>query len=459
MQQATEQITNTLLENLPRKAGRILPGELADCGFPDYLVHYIRIRLEENLQNAMNPEHVEWVDSGNEVVNQAWQAYFLQIRPAVQLPYSQARPVIRQVVADVLPLLAAPRSSLAGFLFSGDETLAYDEIIRRCEQIPFYRHFGTALPRFMEKKKMTEISREQCAHFIASLDEKLVSRYSPVNWEKLLDPWFRLMGSGIPPSLLERFFEDKNEMEVAGAFGRVSSPLSKKEIIEIITQRTPAIASPSAGRPGSKTREDISEETIAGAVKDTQHVEENSIVGRALRDNLEEGSTLASNNQNSEDAETRFNALFSRFQKPDDDEIKSDDREALPMWRRFVPDDDPDAGEDTREEEPDPPYEPEAGTTEEPEPDQAVPEPPVRKSEPGDIFTHIDNDKDYFVENLFGGDEEVFHDVLEELGSCKKWKDAAAYLTENVFRRNFIDIYSEPAVDFTDRLQEYFNRK
>lgn len=68
----------------------------------------------------------------------------------------------------------------------------------------------------------------------------------------------------------------------------------------------------------------------------------------------------------------------------------------------------------------------------------------------------LESERSYYVQELFGGSEQAYEESLREIARQNDWKSASKQIEKNIFRRNMIDIYSEPAVDFTDRLQTYF---
>ncbi|MEX0772972.1 MAG: hypothetical protein WD038_07380 [Balneolales bacterium] len=494
MQQITEQITKRLLGNLPGDADFIKPDELLNYGFPEFLVKRIQLELGSHLSTSLNLYKNEWVDTTNITVKTAWDDFLNEISPLAHLPLSYASNVVRKAVADVLLMLVEPRACLPDFIFFDDNKLTLDEVIRRCEQLTVYRHFGSALPRFMEKKNLDAMSKEQCSHFITALDEKLISRYTFSNWQKLFEPWFLMMGPELSPALLQHFFNDKDDKGTAQSFAKQQSPLSLNNVVQIIKRPdTSDIIQEEVAGPARSTikqarslrlKEEISEETIVGAVKDTQDFEEDSIIARAHRANLEEENDLASENLN-EPADEKSIFSSNSFQQTDD-KGQSDEEEAAPIWKQFTPyepDDDEYEAEESEELEeleaqqpagPDAPLFEEAENMKEVEEndvdngsaifeqfneDHSEEKNFVEKNGGKDIIKYVGGNKEYYVDNLFGGDEDLFHDVLEDLQACNEWKEAVRFLTEDVFRRNFIDIYSEPAVDFTDLLQDYFKKE
>jgi hypothetical protein len=63
-----------------------------------------------------------------------------------------------------------------------------------------------------------------------------------------------------------------------------------------------------------------------------------------------------------------------------------------------------------------------------------------------------------FVVEIFLNDELDFYKHLENIASYDQWRVAGRYITRDIFDRNRIDLYSEPAVMFTDAVQEFFDQ-
>lgn len=71
----------------------------------------------------------------------------------------------------------------------------------------------------------------------------------------------------------------------------------------------------------------------------------------------------------------------------------------------------------------------------------------------------LSDDQDIFIEEIFRGSERAYDEALEDIASYDNWSDLSKYVERDVFKRNLVDMYSEAAVDFTDRLQGYFLEK
>jgi hypothetical protein len=76
-----------------------------------------------------------------------------------------------------------------------------------------------------------------------------------------------------------------------------------------------------------------------------------------------------------------------------------------------------------------------------------------------ELKEQLSGDRELFVEEIFRGSDRAFDEAVENIATYDSWRDASKYIEKDIFKRNLVDMYSEPAVDFTDRLQSYFLEK
>jgi hypothetical protein len=69
----------------------------------------------------------------------------------------------------------------------------------------------------------------------------------------------------------------------------------------------------------------------------------------------------------------------------------------------------------------------------------------------------LKDDEDRFVSQIFSGSEKAYEEALIDLNQLENWKQASRFIEKEIFARNLVDMYDEEAVDFTDRLQTYFD--
>ncbi len=76
-----------------------------------------------------------------------------------------------------------------------------------------------------------------------------------------------------------------------------------------------------------------------------------------------------------------------------------------------------------------------------------------------ELSNMLSDDRDLFVEEIFRGSDRAYDQAIEDIAAYDDWQSASKYIQKDIFKRNLVDMYSEEAVDFTDRLQSYFLRK
>lgn len=61
-----------------------------------------------------------------------------------------------------------------------------------------------------------------------------------------------------------------------------------------------------------------------------------------------------------------------------------------------------------------------------------------------------------FIKQIFSGKKKKYRSALEEIQAQDDWESASEFIHEKVFSPNEVDMFSDIAVEFTDRLQTYF---
>lgn len=62
-----------------------------------------------------------------------------------------------------------------------------------------------------------------------------------------------------------------------------------------------------------------------------------------------------------------------------------------------------------------------------------------------------------FTKEIFKGKKKKYTESLNKIQELDSWDEASDFLEKNVFSEKDVDMFSETAVDFTDKLQSYFN--
>ena len=167
-----------------------------------------------------------------------------------------------------------------------------------------------------------------------------------------------------------------------------------------------------------------------------------------------------------EESEEEYSSLSSRFEisekdipKPESEEEafnwvseepeeEEDDDGESPMWKAYMGEEDEDAADEDENVDED-------GFIDEPIIDLTK-ESDDSRAESEKIEEWLKDDRDRFVESIFGGSDSAFDQALIDIAQKNEWKEASKYIEKEIFARNLVDMYDEAAVDFTDRLHTYF---
>ena len=171
-----------------------------------------------------------------------------------------------------------------------------------------------------------------------------------------------------------------------------------------------------------------------------EHVNDDEPLFKAFSFDEEPDEIFKPNLESEQDEESIITSEFEDLESNTDDletqdENDSDDVEE-PMWKRF-------AIQDT--EDVSPVFEPDKPVTE-------IEEPNLFR----ELASRLEDQRSDFINNLFNGDRTAYNEALEEFTTMKNWRIAGKYLTNEVFRKNKVDMYSEVAAEFTDRLHKFF---
>jgi hypothetical protein len=516
MRQSIQKITQKLIDRLPENDQYYRIEELRSWEFPSFIVRRISVELKRNLSDSMNIPKTDWANTGVDAVLDAWQQFIDAIQDEARLPASYAQAVIETAVSDVLEILVQPRKNVPDVIFGAKDELSAEQLHQRLEAVVVYRHFAVVLSRYVQKKDLETLSKERCSTIITQADQKLTSGYSPLNWAQMLEPLFQLQDDGIDTNLLRLFFEDKKMPRIARKFDLMNTVLSRAEFIEVLSSpelldfdgyeddqsslfedqppskneendKKPSASVSKEKDESGEEDEDSEQQELQGKdqqVKsdESEEVEEDDSINAVFKEEAEEDeeNEVTSESEENEDKEkeeerekqdisdeiekeTRKDSLSEKSASPteEQEEPKKDTEitagsEETPMWMRYM-------SEDEIEE-----YKEELGAEEDEEVDEDgfIDEPIIDLTKENASDEEIENlrnmladDEELFVEEIFRGSDRAFDQAIEDIAAYDSWQDVSKYIEKDIFKRNLVDMYSEEAVDFTDRLQSYFLEK
>ncbi|WP_340106108.1 hypothetical protein [Rhodohalobacter sp. 8-1] len=135
-------------------------------------------------------------------------------------------------------------------------------------------------------------------------------------------------------------------------------------------------------------------------------------------------------------------------------EESSEADEESPIWQSFLGDD------DNIEEEDIPEYSEFADLQDEDDEDAPLIDLTVRENDmdsTDQLVGWLKDDEKRFTSHIFSGSEKAYEEALIDLNKLENWNQASRFIEKEIFARNLVDMYDEEAVDFTDRLQAYFD--
>lgn len=570
MNRTVQQITQKLIDLLPENNQYYRLEELRTWGFPTFVIQRIRIELQRNLEESMIIPKTDWANIQSDAVQNAWQKFVDAIQAEARLPASYAKAVIETSVADIIEMLVQPRKNIPEVVFGADDELNYRQIVSRSEAIVVYPHFAGLLSRYMQKKELEILSRQQAADIIAKVDKKITARYSPLNWAQMLEPLFKLLDGSIDTNLMRLFFEDKNMPRIARQFDLMDKSLTRAEVIEVLSspellnfdgyeddqanlfeirQKKQSPSEKAERKNKDSETENSAEEQNKGIQKEPEQEypqpkkqpepEKEETNGRAS-DNVSDVDELESDQEEEEEQDDSLNAGFAdvesyeteaeeeedkddgslntvflrqdeelkkaseeeqaepekRIEKIEEetaeknderaeeadiddntstidvvdspvqtDETETDEDEVeTPMWMRYMSDEE--VEEYRRREQETDEEDHESVMGENVDEDGFIDEPIIDLTQEDATDEEIEALRDQlsggrrlFVEEIFNGSDRAYDEAVEEIAAHESWKDVSKFIEKGIFKRNMVDMYSEPAVDFTDRLQNYFMAK
>lgn len=546
MHQSVENIIDKLVGAVKSDKPYYVLKDFLTAGFPSFIVERIRIEVNEKLKKEFVLEETEWANIDQPLVEDAWKDFQQALFANSRIPKDKFYEVAGQVVTDIIKVYLEPRQHMAEYIYKGKDELGFEELVQRTEKLTVYKHFGRAIPLYMQKRKLKTLEKKRCKLLIHNLDANLVASYTAKDWAKVLELLFTLFGGKIDAKLIQLFFEDKGLYLTAKAFNELDEQITKERFIEILSY--PDLLDVELQE---KFRDQFREELIAQKNRfdhpDEEEVEQIDEKEQRLLD-----SFFGDYNENDPQMtdEESFNALFKSEQKdktifeefeeaPDAEEISkslkageqtdeikkfrknlvtvldqaahsfqnlskeeqeekeekkpskkekssgskkasskkeepeevddlntmmdetadesmieddSGEGEEEPMWQQFLRPDQMDVLMGKGEKE--------ASDKEELSDDDTLvdeADPETEKEDGPELKSFMLGKEKVFVKNIFKGKQKKYDQALREIQELENWDEASDYLEKNVFSANKVDMFSEVAVDFTDKLQSYFD--
>ena len=235
MQKVIDQITDKFIGQIGTERPFYSPQQLLKAEIPVYIVERIRLLLEDKVLSDLKKTDSVWVDTENKLFVSAQKDFENAAISCSVIPHQKLYDILHATVSDIVSVLVEPRKNIAPYIFREETVLSFDEVSKRCARLMVYKHFGTAIPLYMKKRELDELTIERCQSLVSNLDARIVSDYTAENWSQKLEMLFSLCGGKLAPELLQRFFRDKGFDNTADIFSSIDVAVTQSTFIEMLS--------------------------------------------------------------------------------------------------------------------------------------------------------------------------------------------------------------------------------
>lgn len=447
-------IENRVLDALP-EGKKVDRHQLQTAQIPPGIRHFLLKTLDRRSElEAADILDVrsQWFDVTDERFRLALQQAVHRLRETAHFPVQEWPRAMKQAVDEVLEYLIAPVPAVLGFIFREQEdSVTAQDLRRRAGFFSDYSYIGRAIEAYLDRKQDQRIARSEFSTTLALLDRKMTAGRTAEEWVSLISPLERLIRfgdaetNGIPVAFVLRFLQEKDLQDEADLLQRWSGS-SRSTILTLSTFKTlfeeapaaPSITSPSLFEPPPPTPPSTSETA-------TQSEE---VGARKAREMSGAESTPPPPLPDSEPV-----PLWKRFQVMASPKADSPSRkpDVEPLWKQYQKEGDRPAPSSDQEQ---------------PIPGKPIPSSPINEP-PGQPSADLESletqvlgsaaaRRKMFIRELFKDDLVQYESVLRRLSQASDWSTASRLLANEVFRANKVDIYCEPAVAFTNAVENRF---
>ena len=428
----------------------------------DYLEQVLHMKLREALRESHFRE--AWVDSQAAEFAEA-RAHFANVAARRQgFPPSEWPDFLKNACCQTLYLVIQPTASLIDSLFDPLGTPVHADTMR--DRMGFYPAripYRDELDAWLQEQGDEPVERERFEAFAREADRRLAAESSPRDWLRLLDPLAQALAAAgyreIPVEFLEAFWREKSAETLLQYLAR------RYDSEESIPVDALEAFLASAAAPGDESVEETTEKTHDETTEEQAEPAERHAAPQPLWKRFAQDSDrVASAEEPPEPAASAQNGT----------------RPAEPLWKQFRHDSSPAPAEEPPEQSPaaeripaengasveqDPPVRISA-----PEPDphdapEEIPVASVAAPSGGDAPANLTGlehvvlgergarNRGLFVQCLFQGQEAAYEAVLQRLREAKNWSEASQTIASEVFTKRQVNIYSPPAVTFTEAVE------
>jgi len=426
-----------------------------------FLDQLLQRRLDLEMRN-MRDATSAWVDAGHPEVHDAARAFRTAIQPHVRIPRSEWGSVLRRAVQRVTAYLIHPTQTMTNFVFGDqDGDRSADSIRERVRFFSAYPYLREAVDALIERESASSLPRSRFQAALRRVDEQMTTDYDADDWMRLIDPLFRLMEltsqRGVPVSFLQTFFQSKNASDIvqrlqAASLERGTTVLDRPGLRRLIAARavpsgdaapdsppTPPSPANSADQQAPSHRNTSASSSSEPADASSDASSKAAEGPTPLWKQFQDAGGLSTDHQPPSQAPKPVNEVA----------------DGAPLWQRFRP---ASASSDAASSD-------DASSNAQPSNAQRS---DAQQAEGGRDLLPLERavmgergpaNRDLFVRELFNGSAEDYRQTLQRLREAPNWTRASQIIAQDVFRTHRVNIYSEPAVLFTNAVEDRFRQR
>jgi hypothetical protein len=430
------------------------PSDFSTAPMPAPIAHFLEQLLQRRLDlemRNMRDATSAWIDADHPAVLDAARVFRDALQPHLHIPQSEWEGVLRRAVQRITAYLIHPTQTMTNFVFGeqADER-SVASVRERVRFFAAYSYLRDAADAYIEREEATVLRRTQFESMLQRVDEQTTAGFGADDWMTLMDPLFRLMEltrqPGVPVSFLQTFFQSKKATGIVRRLQTASleqgtTILDRSDLRQLILGRT----APSDSASGDSTPEpaSISEPSPSRPPR----AEASPAPNQPAPSPPPSESPAPSNGPTPLWQQFRSAGGLSADASPTPSPVNNVS-EAAPLWQRFRP-----APSSTEE------------ATAPSSPEEAAPSsaedtgPPLLPLEQAVLGGRSPSNRDLFVRELFNGSQEDYRKTLQRLRKAPNWTRASQIIAQDVFRTHQVNIYSEPAVLFTNAVEDRFRQR
>ncbi len=432
----TSALFNRLVEVFPPDRA-YTPEDIDEAPMPQpvrhFLEHAVRHRAEVESRQVLKLRS-EWFAMDHPDVREAQRALASALAAHPRAPADDWPALLRHAVQLVVGYLASPVQTLVEFTFeSHEEPLPVQTVYQRMAYFAPYGYLREVVRAYAGQRDVQEFERERFQKLLEHSDRQFTRDYKAGDWLRLLAPLYELSRRtpvyreiGAPVDLLIGFFGEKG---LEGAVRRLQNAREEQRLVAVSESQLPELLAapepitgvqpaPEAEKPAAKPQpagEAATAVKQSGVVKQSGAEEAKPI---PLWQQFQRPASGARVEPIRSDAPTRRAVVATAPGAPP---------RGIPLWMRFR-------------------------STEEPNPTDTSLD-VLERAVLGNLPA---GQRDRYVTQLFSGSREEYERVLRSIGEAGSWVQASQIIGQEVFRKHQVDIYSEPAIRFTETIEARF---